>query len=77
MRPKRIDKAYYRTGPQLRLWWPLNRERRIWRAAFIHKRDYERYAIVQFALDMFDMKVGEKKNGVTLLAKYPPDKEDA
>lgn len=75
MSTPRIDKAYYRTGPQLRLWWPLRRWRRMWRAGAIHARDYQRYMIARFAMDMFDMKVGETQGGVTLLAKWPPDPE--
>ncbi len=66
----RIDKAYYRSGPSpLRLWWPLNRERRMWRAGRIHVERYERYMLVRAVLDMMEMDVGETKNGVTLLAK--------
>lgn len=68
---RRIDKAYYRTGPQLRLWFPLNRERRLWRAAHIHHRDYIRYAITRSVLALFEMEVGETRNGVTLIARAP------
>jgi hypothetical protein len=74
MKP-RIDKAYYRTGPQLRLWLPLNRERRLWRAGAIHVREYRHQMMIRATLAMFDMKVGEKRGGVTLLAKWPPDPE--
>ena len=33
--------------------------------------------IARFAMDMFDMKVGETQGGVTLLAKWPPDDGNA
>ncbi len=71
MSKPRIDKAYYRTGPQLRLWWPLRRERRLWRAAGIHVREYTRAVVTRAVLDLFDMEPGETRNGVTLLAKAP------
>lgn len=67
---KRIDKAYYRANaPRLWLWWPLRRERRMWRAGWIHLDRYERHMLVRAMLDMMEMNVGETKNGVTLLAK--------
>jgi hypothetical protein len=68
---RRIDKAYYRTGPQLRLWWPLNRSKRMWRAAHIHRKDYERYMIADWALSLLGLKEGETRNGVTCIASYP------
>jgi hypothetical protein len=64
----RIDKAYYRSGPALRLWWPLSRERRTWRAAFIHRDEYQRAMLVSFMVGLFDIKPGETRNGVTCLA---------
>lgn len=63
MTSRRIDKAYYRTGPQLRLWWPLNRSKRMWRAAHIHRRDYERFMIADWALSLFGLKEGRPVMG--------------
>jgi hypothetical protein len=70
MRP-RIDKAYYRLGPQLRLWRPFNRERRLWRAGAIHAREYQRQLEIRALLSLFEMEVGETRNGVTLIARAP------
>jgi hypothetical protein len=66
---RRIDKAYYRTGPQLRVWWPLNRVRRTWRAAFIHRHQYGEYERVRWLLGMLDMQEGDTRDGVTCLAR--------
>lgn len=69
MNPKRINKAYYHTGPRLRMWLPLNRERRIWRAAHEHYREYWSQQITLAVLSTFDMEVGESRNGITCIAK--------